>query len=144
MSSLIDKSSSERKAIPIVTGLMDYFPDALVEVARVSKAGNDKHNPGEPLHWTRGRSTDHADSIGRHLLDRGSIDPDTGMLHTAELAWRALALLQEELERDQGAQLSRASVPPGAEDRYSDVRNVRVVAGSLVPYDQQFDTERGD
>lgn len=125
MSSLIGRSSSERKAIPLVTGLMDYFPDALVEVARVSKAGNDKHNPGEPLHWTRGRSTDHADSIGRHLLDRGGLDPDTGMLHTAELAWRGLALLQEELEQEHGAQLSRASVPAGTEDRYHNERSPR-------------------
>lgn len=97
-----------RKDTPLATGVLDYFPAALAEVARVSKAGNDKHNPGEPLHWARGKSMDHADAIARHLLERGTRDPDNGMRHTAELAWRALALLQEELEAD-GAPMSRGS-----------------------------------
>lgn len=120
----LPSNSSERKAIPLVTGVLDYFPDALAAVAKVSKAGNDKHNPGEPLHWTRGRSTDHADSLGRHLLDRGGFDPDTGQRHSAEMAWRALALLQQELEEAGEAPLSRASVPAGEEtDRYASVRN---------------------
>ena len=37
-----------RKATPIATGVLDYFPLALAEIARVSKAGNDQHNPGQP------------------------------------------------------------------------------------------------
>lgn len=101
--------SQARKDIPITTGVFDYFPDALAEIAKVSKAGNDKHNPGEPLHWTRGKSNDHADSIGRHLLERGGIDPDTGLRHTAQLAWRALALLQVELEEAGLAELPRGA-----------------------------------
>jgi len=43
----------ERKGIPITTGVLDYFPLALMEVARCSKAGNDQHNPGKPLHWAK-------------------------------------------------------------------------------------------
>lgn len=86
-----------RKGMPITTGVLDYFPLALAEVAVVSKAGNDQHNPGQPLHWARGKSTDHADCIARHLIDRGSRDTD-GMRHSAKLAWRALAHLQTELE----------------------------------------------
>lgn len=101
--------SQARKDIPITTGVFDYFPDALAEVAKVSKAGNDKHNPGEPLHWTRGKSNDHADSVGRHLLERGGIDPDTGLRHSAQMAWRALALLQVELEEAGLAELPRGS-----------------------------------
>lgn len=89
----------ERKDTPIATGVLDYFPLALAEVARVSKAGNDQHNPGQPLHWAKGKSTDHADSLVRHLLERGTIDSD-GMRHTAKVAWRALALLQTELENE--------------------------------------------
>lgn len=88
---------SERKSMPIASGVLDYFPDALAEIAKVSKIGNDQHNPGEPLHWTRGKSMDHADCILRHLVDRGTLDTDGG-LHSAKVAWRALALLQEELE----------------------------------------------
>jgi hypothetical protein len=100
--------SAERKGIPIVTGLLDYFPAALAEVAKVSKAGNDKHNPGEALHWARGKSMDQEDCIGRHLMERGGFDPETGQRHTAQMAWRALALLQLELEAA-GAPMARAA-----------------------------------
>lgn len=106
----LPKESSARKALPVTSGVIDYFPAALVEIAKVSKYGNDKHNPGEPLHWTRGKSNDHADAIGRHLIDRGKIDPDTGVRHSAELAWRALALLQVELEEAGEAPLPRGAV----------------------------------
>jgi hypothetical protein len=88
-------------------GLFAYFPNALAEVARVSKIGNDQHNPGEPMHWARGKSTDHGNKIARHLVDIGKKDA-RGVRHSARLAWRALALLQEELERD-GAPMSRGS-----------------------------------
>jgi hypothetical protein len=90
-------SAKLRKDCPITTGVLDYFPDAIVEVSMVSKVGNDQHNPGEPLHWAKEKSTDHADCIVRHLLDRGRFDSD-GLRHTAKIAWRALALLQIELE----------------------------------------------
>lgn len=89
-----------RKATPIVTGCMDYFPLALAAIARLSKKANDKHNPGQPMHWSRGKSDDHADCLGRHLLERGQIDPETGESFTVHTAWRSLALLQiEEEER---------------------------------------------
>jgi len=78
---------------------MDYFPDALAEVARVSKAGNDQHHPGERLHWDRSKSTDESDALIRHFIERGTFDKD-GMRHSAKVAWRALALLQKELEQD--------------------------------------------
>ena len=86
-----------RKDTPITTGVFDYFPRALAEIARVSKAGNDQHNPGEPLHWAKHKSTDHANCIGRHLIERGTVDVD-GQRHSAKLAWRALALLETELK----------------------------------------------
>jgi hypothetical protein len=86
-----------RKAIPIVTGVLDYFPDAIAAVAEVSRVGNEQHNPGEPMHWARGKSMDQADCIGRHLIDRGKLDSD-GLRHSAKVAWRALALLQLEIE----------------------------------------------
>lgn len=96
---LLPEDSDDRKGIPLVTGVLDYFPLAIAEVSRLSKAGNDKHNPGEPIHWAREKSTDHADCIGRHLIDRGKFAAD-GMRHSAALAWRALALLQIELESE--------------------------------------------
>lgn len=94
---MLPSNSKDRKDRPMARGLLDYFPDALAEVAYVSKIGNDQHNPGEELHWAKEKSTDHADCIIRHLADRGTIDTD-GTLHSAKVAWRALALLQLELE----------------------------------------------
>lgn len=107
--------ADERNAYPMADGLLYYFPNALAEVARVSKIGNDQHNPGQPMHWARGKSTDHANKIIRHLIDAGTRDKD-GTRHTAKVAWRALALLQEEIEREEGAPLPRnARSPIGAQ-----------------------------
>lgn len=91
--------AKERKAVPLATGVVDYFPDALIELAALSKKGNDQHNPGQPLHWARGKSDDHPDCLMRHFVDRGSRDND-GMRHSAKVAWRALAILQLEIESD--------------------------------------------
>ena len=96
---MLPTDAKERKAIPITTGVLDYFPDALAEVARVSLAGNEQHNPGQPLQWAKEKSTDHADCITRHLIGRGTLDKD-GQRHSAKVAWRALALLQIELDTE--------------------------------------------
>ena len=86
-----------RKQYPIATGVLDYFPDAIREVAHISYIGSEQHNPGMSLHWDRSKSTDEADALMRHFLERGTVDTD-GLRHTAKCAWRALALLQKELE----------------------------------------------
>lgn len=121
-----EMTSEERKHVPLATGCFDYFPDALVEVARVSFAGNEKHNPGEPLHWSRGKSSDHPDAMLRHFTDRGGIDTIEAngktyrLRHTAEAAWRLLAILQEELEEAGEAPLARgARVSPPVENTVS-------------------------
>jgi hypothetical protein len=108
--SLLPSDAKERKNIPIATGVLDYFPAALIEVAKVSKTGNDQHNPGEPLHWARGKSTDQEDTIIRHFLERGKTDTD-GVKHSAKLAWRVLAMLQLECEAE-GAPLARGARLP--------------------------------
>ena len=90
---------SERKTYPIASGVLEYFPDALVAVAHVSWKGNQQHNPGQPLHWAREKSTDEADTMIRHFLERGKLDSD-GIRHSAKMAWRALALLQKEIEAE--------------------------------------------
>ena len=88
-----------RDDYPLFTGLLAYFPHALSEVARCSKVGNGQHNPGEPLHWARHKSTAHGDKIMRHLRD-SLFEPmdDDGVLHVVKVAWRALALAEESLE----------------------------------------------
>lgn len=102
--------AAERKGLPICTGFLDYFPLAAAEVAKISKAGNDQHNGvGSPLHWARGKSMDQADTMIRHIMERGGIDPIDGLRHSAKLAWRAMANLQIEMEEVLGLPISRGS-----------------------------------
>lgn len=87
-------TSAERKAMPLYSGVLMYFPDALMAVARLSKAGNAKHNPGGPLHWARSKSTDHMDCVARHAITPSEVDPETGEVELVAAAWRLLAALQ--------------------------------------------------
>ena len=89
------EKAAHRKATPIYSGVLKYFPNALAEVARCSKAGNDQHHPDKPLHWDMSKSTDELDALTRHLIDH-HINPidDDGQLHLAKVAWRALAALE--------------------------------------------------
>lgn len=98
---LLTTDKQARKETPMARGLIDYFPRACAAVAHVSFVGNQQHNPGQPMHWAREKSTDHADCIVRHLVERGTIDDD-GLRHSAKLAWRALAQLELELEAADG------------------------------------------
>ena len=104
----ISTDAANRKALPVVSGALDYFPDALLAVAELSRIANEQHNPGEPMHWARSKSTDEADALVRHLIERGTFDTD-GVRHSTKVAWRALALLQKEIEADEGKPMSRAS-----------------------------------
>jgi len=94
---LLPTDPTERKQIPLASGVLDYFTSALIEVGEVSFKGNEQHNPGQPLHWARGKSMDHSDTMLRHFTERGTIDTD-GVRHSAKMCWRALAILQEEME----------------------------------------------
>jgi dATP/dGTP diphosphohydrolase, N-terminal len=96
---ILPTDSKLRKDTPICTGFLDYFPRAAAYVARISVLGNDKHNPGEPLHWAEGKSMDHPDCIVRHVIERGTFDPDDGALHEGKLAWRAMANLETSLKQ---------------------------------------------
>ena len=92
--------SAARKQYPIAGGFLDYFPDAIAAVAHHSWISNHKHNPGQPLHWSRGKSADQEDCIARHLIERGGVDYiETAdalyeIPHEVALAWRAMANLQ--------------------------------------------------
>ena len=90
-------TAQERKERPVYSGVMKYFPLALMEVANCSYVGNEQHNPGTPLHWDRAKSGDELDALMRHSLQADEVDSD-GVLHASKMAWRALAYLQKLLE----------------------------------------------
>jgi hypothetical protein len=126
----IPQGDQERKDAPMFRGLLGYFPAALFEVAAHSLDSDKKHNPGavDGPTWSRGKSTDHEDTIIRHLIDAGprrnsvafklaqwlapkfSSAKDARRYHLRCAAWRALALLQEDCEADGAA--------PGVSSRF--------------------------
>lgn len=136
----LPSDAQARKHIPLATGLVDYFPSALVAVAALSAKGNDQHNPGSPLHWDRSKSGDEADALFRHFLQRGTTDVD-GVLHTTKVAWRALAMLQKELEA------SGAPIAPGARNvpkpspSASDLPDSPLVAALIELHDEDAATD---
>lgn len=98
---LASLSHKERKECAVSRGFFAYFADAIALVARHSVRMNEKHNPGQPVHWSRDKSSDHEDCIARHSL-AVSINPDAmddGQPEIVCRAWRAMAALQEWAER---------------------------------------------
>lgn len=109
---LFPEDSAERKTYPVYSGLLQYFPSALAKVANHSFKGNEKHNPGQPLHHDRAKSDDEADALCRHLMEGDYVG----------MAWRALALLQKQCEAN------GAPVAPGARNVPTTVPNGAVVS----------------
>lgn len=93
---------ADRKATPVFSGVLMYFPNAIKYVSKVSLAGNQQHHPDKPLHWDMSKSQDEADALTRHLIDAGpdwdALDDDE-LLHAGKVAWRGLALLERVLQR---------------------------------------------
>lgn len=96
----LPNTDAERKKLPFWTGVVLYFPDALLSIAEVSRIGNDQHNPGEPLHWAKEKSTDQLNTCARHMIDHSTgVRYDTdGSRHLAKACWRLLAELQTDIE----------------------------------------------
>jgi hypothetical protein len=90
----------ERKAIPIYSGFVKYFPRAMAAVAQLSQIANEQHNPGEPLHWAKEKSTDEQDALMRHVVDQaqGELYDGDRVLHATKEAWRGMANLERLLE----------------------------------------------
>jgi hypothetical protein len=136
--------SAVRKTYPLFGGLFGYFGAALAGVANHSWKNNEKHNPGQPLHWSVDKSNDHAECVSRHLLDLGDmlearnrgdagISLDDVLAEADALAWRALALNQTLRMNAGRAPLpfnARRSEPePEDEIEIRDVEEARVFFG---------------
>lgn len=140
----LSTDSDERKEYPIYDGCIRYFPAALALVANTAKKGNDKHNKGQPLHHARGKSGDHGNCIVRHMMDIADLEAayerqqsysadehqyaldnykELLLTEAGQLAWRALAFVQELCERYDGAPLAPAARLP---------ETGQVPAGSIV------------
>ena len=98
----VETKAEKRKATPIYSGFIKYFPDAIREVAKCSQVGNDQHHKDKPLHWDRNKSGDELDAAMRHLTDHaaGIEFDDDGVRHLTKTAWRLLAMLQKTMEEN--------------------------------------------
>lgn len=111
---MLPHDAKARKAIPLYTFLTQYFPDAIAALVKVSVDGNAQHNPGEPMHWSRGKSADQLDAAMRHLFDHGvgiRFGAD-GQRTLAQAAWRLLAQLQLDLEREAAVKAPGEAIDP--------------------------------
>lgn len=88
MTTILPDDSAERKTYPMYSGFINYFPDAVAVVSRLSWKGNQQHHPDKPLHWDKSKSTDELDAMVRHLIEG----------EWEAVAWRAMANLQRELD----------------------------------------------
>ena len=90
--------SKLRKATPIYSGVIKHFPLALSAMAQAMLACQKQHGiDSNDIDWVRDKSTDHLDSLSRHLCEAGKPDKD-GVSHSTKLAIRALMNLQIEEE----------------------------------------------
>lgn len=132
MSILLEgKTAAERKEYPLFSGFLNYFPDACLAVAHLSKVGNDQHNPGQPLHWSRNKSSDHLDTLARHMIDQAEIDTD-GEEHLTKAAWRALAALQIKLEERYKKAVPNQRIGDRRKAKFRDAARIKVRLGHEI------------
>jgi hypothetical protein len=96
-SDILPRDARERKAIPVYTGFINYFPRAITAVSRISLIGGLQHGQtAETLHWDRSKSGDELDAMMRHILDED----------WAQVAWRAMANLEKKEEAKAEAEIN--------------------------------------
>lgn len=89
---ILPRDAKERKAIPVYTGFVKYFPKAIAAVAKISMTGGIQHGQlPDGLFWDRSKSGDELDALMRHMLDE----------EWGQVAWRAMANLEKQLEREE-------------------------------------------
>lgn len=89
---------------PLAGLVLGGFSKALYEVVKVGTYGARKYSLGG---WKEVPFGEHRfyDALWRHLLNEeteGKMDEETGLLHMAQVAWNALAILEFRLRRKDG------------------------------------------
>lgn len=82
--------------VAVLTGAIQYFPRALLAVAKVSEFGAKKYTWNGWETVVNGKQR-YGDALGRHLIMEqtdGLTDFDSGLYHAAHVAWNALARLE--------------------------------------------------
>jgi hypothetical protein len=118
MSWFTEDDKTRKGEWPVWDYMFKYFPLAWLEEVRVAVLGNKQHNPGQPLHWAREKSTDQLNTAFRHQFDyaeakaRGVVVPRDrdGKAQLAQAIWRLKAQLQLDLE-EEARQRAGAPVP---------------------------------
>jgi len=88
---VLPDNAEARKAIPIYTGFVKYFPNAIAAIAHHSLIGGMQHGQTpDTLHCDREKSTDELDALMRHIVEEDWV----------ATAWRALANLEKQLEKE--------------------------------------------
>lgn len=98
---------------PVYRGCIDYFPRALKAVAQVSEVGAKKYT------WKGWETVPdginrYSDALVRHLMSSENLDKDTGLLHSAQVAWNALAVLELTLRETEKENESLGKVSQGS------------------------------
>jgi hypothetical protein len=97
MKSYAGNKDHENK-VPIMQGVMCYFPKALTAVARVSQLGRQKYGSWGGWRSVTGAVEHYGDAKFRHGLacsaNPRALDEESKLLHAAHEAWNALARLE--------------------------------------------------
>lgn len=80
------------------------FAEALAEVIEVGTYGANKYSPDGWQKVPDGEAR-YTDAMLRHLLaeQHSEIDEETGLMHSAQVAWNALARLHFQIKRARGS-----------------------------------------
>lgn len=83
----LPQDAQERKAVPVWTAFVKYFPNAIVAVAKHAAEGSKQHHPDDDPWWDMSKSTDEMDALMRHALEG----------HHEAVAWRGMANLERKI-----------------------------------------------
>jgi len=101
---VLPDNDDERKRIPLWTATIGYFPAAFMLLAKLGYDANEQHNPGEPVHWARDKSTDHLNCAMRHLFDSLFLTREARLKVLTQVFWRIGAEIQTSYEELYGVE----------------------------------------